>query len=350
MKLFEEIRNSIMNGRELVAATVVSDRGSTPRSSGSKMVVYPDGAISGTIGGGSVEGDVIQRAKKLFETKTALIRSYSLTQTGKADDMDLVCGGRMHILLEHVACTKNNAEMYGLICAEIESSQPFFWVGKISDEKDEPIERAVVLKDQKWVGSLKKETALVSQLSEMQLKPAAQTAFFDINQQQYVVERIKPPEEVYIMGGGHVSKEIALLTKQVGFKTLVFDDRAEFADKRRFPGVEAVHICNNFARVFDDYQVSPGSYIVIVTRGHRFDKEVLAQALRTETAYIGMIGSKKKRESVYQGLLNEGYSKNELDAVHCPIGLSIEAETPAEIAVSIIAELIQYRAKRNKQT
>jgi xanthine dehydrogenase accessory factor len=348
MKLFKEIRNSITNGQELVMATVVGDCGSTPRSSGSKMVVYHDETIAGTIGGGSIEGDVIQRAKKLFGTETALITSYNLNQTGKADDMDLICGGQMQVLLENVACTQNNREMYEFICAEIERSRPFFWVGKISDGKDRLIERVAVSEKQKWVGSLKEETALVERLSEMRLKPA-HAAFFDLNQQQYVVEAIKPPEALYIMGAGHVSKEIALLTKQVGFKTTVFDDRAEFANEERFPEVDAVHICKNFKSVFDEYHVPPGSYIIIVTRGHRFDKEVLAQALRTEAAYIGMIGSKKKRESVYQVLVTEGCSRNELDAVHCPIGLSIAAETPAEIAVSIVAELIQHRAKQNKQ-
>lgn len=348
MKLFKEIRDSMINGQELVMATVVGDSGSTPRSSGSKMVVHRDGSIAGTIGGGSIEGDVIQRAQKLFANKTALIISYNLNQTGKADDMDLICGGRMQVLLEHVACTQNNTEMYELICAEIEKSQPFFWVGKISDGKDKIIERAAVREKQEWVGSLKEETALLNQLSEMRLKPA-HTALFDINRQhQYVVEPIKPPEALYIVGAGHVSKEIALLTKQVGFKTIVFDDRVEFANRKRFPEVEAVHICKDFQSVFEEYHISPGSYIIIVTRGHRFDKEVLAQALQSQAAYIGMIGSKKKRESVYQVLVNEGCSRNELDAVHCPIGLSIAAETPAEIAVSIVAELIQHRANKNK--
>jgi xanthine dehydrogenase accessory factor len=143
-----------------------------------------------------------------------------------------------------------------------------------------------------------------------------------------------------------VSKEIARLTKQVGFRTLVFDDRADFASTERFPGADGIFVCSDFASVFDGLSVTPGSYIVIVTRGHRFDKEALAQALRTEAGYIGMIGSRKKRQSVYQELINEGFQQNELDQVHCPIGLSIDAETPAEIGVSIVAELIQHRANR----
>jgi xanthine dehydrogenase accessory factor len=146
-----------------------------------------------------------------------------------------------------------------------------------------------------------------------------------------------------------VSKEIALLTKQVGFRTLVFDDRKEFANPARFPGADGIFICKGFDSVFDDYRVVPESYIIIVTRGHRFDQEILAQALKTEAGYIGMIGSRRKKESVYQALLKEGFSQSDLDQVHCPIGLSIDAETPAEIGVSVVAQLIQHRAgRRNK--
>lgn len=156
-----------------------------------------------------------------------------------------------------------------------------------------------------------------------------------------------PSDTVYIMGGGHVSKELALLTKQVGFKTLVFDDREEFANKARFPDIEGVFICSDFSKVFEDFNITPGGYVVIVTRGHRFDKEVFASALKTNAEYIGMIGSRKKRQYTYQSLIAEGYQQSDLDRVYCPIGLSINAETPAEIGVSIVAQLVQHRANTN---
>ncbi|MHB8811092.1 MAG: XdhC family protein, partial [Desulfobulbaceae bacterium] len=190
-----------------------------------------------------------------------------------------------------------------------------------------------------------KEIELQAILGGLNIR-SEKTSLFETNARQYVVAPIRPPDTVYLMGAGHVAKEVAHLAKKVGFRTLVFDDRAEFANPARFPDADGVFVCKSFANVFAEYSVAPGSYIIIVTRGHRFDKEILAQALRADAGYIGMIGSRRKRESVYQALRQEGFSQRDLARVHCPIGLEIDAETPAEIGVSVIAQLIQHRADR----
>jgi xanthine dehydrogenase accessory factor len=348
-ELFHEIFGSLAKGDELVLVTVIGDSGSTPRTSGSDMVVYGDGAISGTIGGGIVEGDVIRSALKLFGSGGAVISSYDLVQTGRADDMDLVCGGKMKILIEHLSAHEANVEMFRLMCEEMKMCRPFFWVGKlveISGRKE--VERAVQTSDSTWAGSLSRDIELQTILGGINIH-RDKTSLFETEKQQYVVAPVLPPYTVYLMGAGHVSKEIAVLARQVGFRILVFDDRADFANPARFPDVDGVFVCRGFASVFEEYSVAPGSYIVIVTRGHRFDKEVLAQALRTDAGYIGMIGSRRKKESVYQTLLREGFSQSDLDRVHCPIGLEIDAETPAEIGVSVIAQLIQHRASRRNR-
>lgn len=347
-ELFQEICDSLVRGNELVLATVVSHKGSTPRTSGSNMVIYSDGSISGTIGGGIIEGEVIRSAMKLFASKGARLSSYNLARTGKADDLDIVCGGQMKILIEHLASHPGNMKMFELMCEELTNARPFFWVGRIlANGELHQVERAVRTADNRWIGSLAKELELQAMLDGFDIHNG-KTALLENEKDHYVVAHVIPPDTLYLMGAGHVSKEIAVLAKQVGFRTLVFDDRAEFANAERFPGVDGVFVCNSFDSVLEDFSVMPGGYIVIVTRGHRSDKEVLAQALRSDAGYIGMIGSRRKRESVYQSLLNEGFTREDLDRVHCPIGLSIEAETPAEIGVSIIAELIQHRANRRK--
>jgi len=344
-ELFHEIYHSLCNGNELAVATVISHTGSTPRTSGASMIVYRDGRISGTIGGGIIEGDVIRSALSLFKTRKAVISSYNLNRTGKADDMDLVCGGEMQILVEHVAANKENQEIFGLVCEEINRARPFLWIGKVNENgRLWEVERAVQTAE-RWFGPLQKKPALQQELNGFNLQ-SAKTALVETDMERYVVASIQPPDTVYIIGGGHVSKEIAFLAKQVGFRTLVFDDRKEFANSKRFPDADGVFVCADFTGVFEGFRVTPQSYIIIVTRAHRFDREVLAQALRTEAGYIGMIGSRKKRKSVYQALINEGFEPGALDQVHCPIGLAIDAETPAEIAVSIMGELIQHRAKR----
>ena len=349
-QLFPEIYHSLVKGNDLVLATVISDQGSTPRTSGSSMVIHHDGSISGTIGGGGLEGEVIRSATHLFLAKGAMICSYNLVETGKADDMDLICGGQMKILLEHLSAHETTVQMFQLMCEEMKMSRPFFWIGKVVDNgKLSHVERAVQTVDNRWVGTLEKELALQAVLGELK-NHRTKTTLLQHDRQQYLVDPILPPDTVYLIGGGHVSKEIAGLAKQVGFRTLVFDDREAFANPGRFPGADGVFVCNSFENVFEDCHVAPGAYVIIVTRGHRFDKEVLAQALRTDAGYIGMIGSSRKKESIYQALRNEGFSQSDLDQVHCPIGLSIEAETPAEIGVSVIAQLIQHRAKRRSRS
>lgn len=345
-ELYQEIYQSLRQGKELVIATIISDRGSTPRTSGAKMIVYRDSQISGTIGGGAVEADAMQIALNLFDTQGAIITSYDLNQTAKGDQMDLICGGRMQVLLEHVPVSYDNIEVYGIVCGEIGMSRPFFFVGKVKkDGARRQVERAVQTAQKTWIGSFQTTHALQLMLETGSIR-CNTTSLVEMEDQSYIVESIMPPDTVYIVGGGHVAKEIAALTKHAGFRTLIFDDRAEFANPRRFSGADEVHVCPDFAGLFEKVEMGAGSYIIIVTRGHRFDKEALAQALQTKAGYIGLIGSRRKKEYIYQTLINEGFTQSALDQVYCPIGLSIDAETPAEIGVSVVAQLIHHRAGR----
>jgi len=127
---------------------------------------------------------------------------------------------------------------------------------------------------------------------------------------------------------------------------VVIDDREEFADVKCFPDASDIHQCP-FEGVIDRLPVDESSFLVIVTRGHMHDKTVLAQALKTKAKYIGMIGSSRKRNIIYDKLMEEGFTKQDLLRVHSPIGLDIGAETPVEIAVSIVAELIKVRAGKD---
>jgi len=157
------------------------------------------------------------------------------------------------------------------------------------------------------------------------------------------VEPVVSSPALYVFGAGHVSRQIVPLAAGVDFQVVVIDDREEFADVKYFPDASDMHQCP-FEGVMDRLLVNESSFLVIVTRGHMHDKTVLAQALKTRARYIGMIGSSRKRKIVYEKLMEEGFTEQDLLRVHSPIGLEIGAETPAEIAVSIVAELIQVRA------
>ena len=158
------------------------------------------------------------------------------------------------------------------------------------------------------------------------------------------VEALDAPPVLLLCGGGHVSLETARLAHAAGFVVDVVDDRAEFADPRRFPMARRCLTLPAFEDLAARCGIGRHHYVAIMTRGHSFDREVLAQALKTDAFYIGMIGSSSKKASVYKALRAQGVSDAALDKVCCPIGLGIGADTPQQIAVSVVAELMAARA------
>ncbi|NMA36938.1 MAG: xanthine dehydrogenase [Papillibacter sp.] len=156
-----------------------------------------------------------------------------------------------------------------------------------------------------------------------------------------------PQSRLIVFGGGHIAKPLVEFSARCGFAVTVVDDRPSFANKQRFPLAERV-ICEGFDRCFKFININRSSFVVIITRGHRHDLDCLRNVLGLETAYTGMIGSKKRVRAAREQLLEEGYSKERLDAVRAPIGLDIGAQTPEEIAVSILSELIYYKRKLTK--
>ena len=128
------------------------------------------------------------------------------------------------------------------------------------------------------------------------------------------------------------------------FHVTVIDDREQFANRERFPGSDVI-LVTPFEESFDKIAIDAFSYIIIVTRGHVNDQLVLSLSLKTNAGYIGMIGSRRKREGVYQNLVENGFTRADFDRVYNPIGLPIKADSPAEIAVSIAAELVKVRAE-----
>lgn len=164
-----------------------------------------------------------------------------------------------------------------------------------------------------------------------------------------LIEPYFPEARLIVLGGGHIAKPLSEFGSRVGFLVTVIDDRPMFANKDRFPDAENV-ICESFSNCFDQLKLNESCYVVIVTRGHRHDFDCLKQVLNYKTAYIGMIGSKKRVKIVKEQLLEEGCPAEIINKINAPIGLSIGAVTPEEIAVSIIAQVISYRRQLNTTT
>jgi xanthine dehydrogenase accessory factor len=155
-------------------------------------------------------------------------------------------------------------------------------------------------------------------------------------------------KKLYCIGAGHVAKPTAHLAALVGFDVIVIDDRADFANKERFPEALETRVIEDYSMAYEPDEIDQDAFITILTRGHLFDRVALEQALRTKAGYIGMMASKNKRDSIFAILKEEGFKDEDLSRVHSPIGLAIDAETPEELAVSITSELIKKRAQQQK--
>jgi xanthine dehydrogenase accessory factor len=174
------------------------------------------------------------------------------------------------------------------------------------------------------------------------LQPGGDTGMICGGDAEVFIEPILSAPSLYICGGGHIGLVLAKIGKLLGFRVIVIDDRPEYANAERFPDADQT-VVSEYKDTFTNVNVDRSSYIVIATHGHKGDETALAGALGTPARYIGMIGSRKKVEAVYVRLCKKGFSREQLGGIHSPIGLDIYAQTPEEIAVSIIAEIIAAR-------
>jgi len=157
-----------------------------------------------------------------------------------------------------------------------------------------------------------------------------------------LIEVVESPPVLLIVGAGHIGRSLCKLGAAVGFSVAVLDDRPDYANSERLPEAEQV-LCEDFERALDRFPINRNTYVVMVSRGHKQDEISLRKTVGRPAAYIGMIGSKRRTSTVLAHLATEGFSPDALEAVHTPIGLDIGAETPEEIAVSILAEIIMVR-------
>lgn len=368
--LIKEIVNKLSSRESFVLATIISRNGSAPRTAGAQMIVNSDRSISGTIGGGLLEAESIQSAMEVFSSHSALIKEFLLT--GKdAASTDMICGGRQEALIEYMDAS--DAELLTAYKAALhsqETRQHGWWIvqlpnpgdtitsvprwfiaadGVVTSRTGSSVMINVMLQNSTTnsYDSSKEDPSLLMEVDKalINLGYPREPVVVPAGRWRFSIDPLANFGTVYIFGAGHVSQKLAALTCLVGFRTVVLDDRQEFANQARFPEVNEIVVLKDNQTAFDEISLDEESYIVIVTRGHVHDKVILKQALMRGAVYIGMIGSKRKREEIYRSLEAEGFSRDDLEAVHSPIGLQIGAESPEEIAVSITAELIQARVK-----
>ena len=179
------------------------------------------------------------------------------------------------------------------------------------------------------------------------LKEASETGVQEIAGKQVYFDCVSSQKKLVICGAGHVSMPIIALGKMLGFRVTVLEDRPSFADNARRAGADEV-ICENFVDGLSHAEGGTDSYFVVVTRGHRYDEICLGEILKKKYVYVGMMGSRARSAIVKRNLVELGFPKEQVEAVHTPIGLDISAESPEEIAVSIMGEIIAHKNSRKR--
>ena len=333
-KMVAVARDATRGGGTVVLATVVSVSGSTPAGPGFQMVVGRGGRIAGTVGGGIVEHVAERSAVQLIDRagspahavdelrcgcerpgrhEPEAVRRFSLTPE-KAGSVGMVCGGDMDVLFTPL---------------------------------DEPGAEALAREVKAALGATDAWLALpLDGGAPMVVRGLACDGPCDETEAggaPVLAMRLGTLGVVYVFGGGHVAQALIPVLAGVDFPVVVIDDRPEFADPELFPDAADVR-CLSLKELAGNLTVGTGDRICVMTRGHAGDTDVLRFALSTPARYVGAMGSSSKRESVFSKLESEGYEQVR-ERVIMPIGLPLGGRTPAEIAISITAQLIEDRAR-----
>jgi len=329
-----ELYDELKNRRDAVLVELTASSGSTPRGAGAKMLVFSDESSKnniGTIGGGMVEFLCTQAAKSLFDHKNSFIKVYDLSQDD-VEDVGMICGGNVEVCFKYFS--ESDISLVEYVLNLINSSASAWLITRIG-------ESAIDIGTYDEVNG----TKFINGLNDSEVREMLNNKYsFVYNGEKYFIEPVSEKGRVVVFGAGHVSRELVPLIEHVGFKTVVFEQRRELIEGCAFS--ENTCICEGEFNNIDKYiGLSEYDYAVIMTSGHRADFEVLEQILRKKLSYVGLIGSRRKIAITRQRLLEAGIDEADINKLHTPIGLAIKAETPAEIAVSITAELILHRAE-----
>lgn len=313
LELFQELEKKLRAKESCVLDVVISSSGSVPREAGAIMLVDAAGRFWGTIGGGPIEYATTQCSQELVQLAETKVEHFDMSLKSNA-----MCGGAYDVLMYYL---------------------------DFSDEKlGEAIEKAIEQAGQKEPFQLL--LPLEGGLPLVNATKRIYAGLVEVEGKKYYAQAFNSDGNVYVFGGGHVAAELVPVLAHLDFRCIVMDDREEFANCERFPQAAEVFAVD-YERLEEHVSINSNDYVLIMTRGHLCDTEVERFALKTNAKYIGLMGSKTKKALTRAKLLEEGFRLEQIDRVIIPVGLDIKSETPAEIAISIAAQLIQERAKHS---
>lgn len=344
---YASLKSSLETTPRVAVATIVRTRGSSPREVGARMLIRPDGATDGTVGGGCGEAEVWRVALEVLEDEQPRMVVVDLTND-IAMGSDGVCGGLIDIFVEPWQANVGNVAAAVLdAVGNRRSAATATIVSKSRGMRAALGEKLLFVDGRVAEGGFDSQALQARVLEDLPEVFAAgesvvRTYTFETGQVGVFFDLAVPQPTLVIVGAGHVALPIAKVGRLLDFEVVVIDDRASFANAQRFPDADRI-IVDDFGRALDGLEITPSTYVVLVTRAHTYDVHALRKIVRSSAGYIGMIGSRRRVYAVFKLLRDEGVAVDDLLRVHAPIGLDIKTETPGEIAISIGAELLKAR-------
>lgn len=342
-------------GRPFALATVVRTHGSTPQVVGAKLLVTGDdarGKAAGTLGGGCVEADAILEARAILREGGRSLRAHELTEE-LAWNTGLVCGGTMWILVERgdEAMASGGTSLLADAVRASEGGAPLAMATLLRRDGRgvEFAGRLFVDGNGGITGSLGDAAldARAAQLTAEQLPHATPRVVPIDDTHDLLIDPIAGRPQLVVAGGGHVALAIARQARLLDFDVTILEDRAEFADPARFDGANVIQ--GDVPAAIAAFEYGWSSFLVIATRGHKLDADCVMAAVQTPVRYIGLLGSRRKTILIEKMLREEGIDDARIKAIHAPVGLDLGGRTPAEIALSVLAEITLERYQATGQ-
>ncbi len=320
----------------IAIATVVQTWGSAPRKTGAKMGILPSGGMSGSVSGGCVEGAVFAEAVGTIETKTAKLLHFGVADE-TAWEVGLACGGIIEIFVEPL-----NRELYAFHHNLLTQNEAGAVVTIIQGSAEQLGQKMGFSRSGKRVGSLGADLdALAIAAEEKVQRPSRLQLTAEV---EVFIDTVRPAPTLIIVGGVHIAIPLIHYAQQVGFKTTIIDPRRAFGSEERFPHVDKL-IQAWPQKAFADISISRETAVALLTHDPKIDDPALEAILDSPAFYIGALGSKKTHSKRIARLQEKGVSAAQINQIHAPIGLNIHAQTPAEIALAVMAEIINaYRS------
>jgi xanthine dehydrogenase accessory factor len=347
--IYLQILDHQSDNSQLALATVTRTHGSTPQKPGSSALFDKNGLISGTVGGGVVEGRVEKLAREAIQSKKSGHFTFNLAND-ISDKEEAICGGEISVLID--ANLNNYISVFEQLSISVKNRVPGVLITMVTVYSEE-----TVLINRYWITNTFKpaipkpflekidpvvtnmlSAANVSDYREMEL-----TMPDEEPSSLFFLEAVFPREQLIIAGAGHIGRTLAHLASMLDFEVTVIDDRPEYANSVNIPDSDHI-IVKDIGEALKDMNKSSNSYVVIVTRGHKDDAAALKPCIGSDLAFTGMIGSKTKIASMRTSFIENGWATvKQWESIHTPVGLDIKSRTVEEIAISIAAQLVLVR-------